>query len=87
MDILTDRLFDDVLIVEDDPIIALGFEDTIVGYGVSTIRSASSVSRALKMIEERAPEFALLDRMHRIAGGRLKHLGQEAIGISRKHVA
>jgi len=42
MDILTDRLFDDVLIVEDDPIIALGFEDTIVGYGVSTIRSASS---------------------------------------------
>ena len=61
MDILTDRLFDDVLIVEDDPIIALGFEDTIVGYGVSTIRSASSVSRALKMIEERAPEFALLD--------------------------
>ena len=52
---------DDVLIVEDDPIIALGLEDTILGFGVKTMRSASSVARALEMIADRAPDFALLD--------------------------
>jgi CheY-like chemotaxis protein len=51
----------DVLIVEDDPIIALDFEDTILGFGVATVRTASSVARALDMIAERAPDFALLD--------------------------
>lgn len=52
---------DDVLIVEDDAIIALDFEDTIIGFGVKRVRSAGSVSRALRLIEERAPDFALLD--------------------------
>jgi DNA-binding NtrC family response regulator len=52
---------DDVLIVEDDPIIALGLEDTIFGFGVATVRTAASVARALEMIAERAPDFALLD--------------------------
>ena len=52
---------DDVLIVEDDPIIALDFEEMILGFGVKTVRVAGSVSRALKMIDERAPDFALLD--------------------------
>jgi len=51
----------DVLIVEDDPIIALDFEDTIVGFGVTTVRTAGSVASALQMIAERAPDFALLD--------------------------
>jgi CheY-like chemotaxis protein len=51
----------DVLIVEDDPIIALGFEDMILGFGVKTVRSAASVARALDMIRDRAPDFALLD--------------------------
>jgi CheY-like chemotaxis protein len=51
----------DILIVEDDPIIALDFEDTILGFGVTTVRTASSVARALDMIAERAPDFALLD--------------------------
>ncbi len=51
----------DVLIVEDDAIIALDFEDTILGFGVKSVRSAGSVARALRLIAERAPDFALLD--------------------------
>jgi CheY-like chemotaxis protein len=51
----------DLLLVEDDPIIALDFEDTIIGLGVTTVRTAASVARALKTIEDRAPDFALLD--------------------------
>lgn len=52
---------DDVLVVEDDPIIALDFEDTIVGFGVKTVRTAASVAKALGMIATRPPDFALLD--------------------------
>jgi CheY-like chemotaxis protein len=52
---------DDVLIVEDDPIIALDFEDTILGFGVKTVRTAASVAKALGMIADRPPGFALLD--------------------------
>jgi CheY-like chemotaxis protein len=52
---------DDVLVVEDDPIIALDFEDTILGLGAKTVRTAASVAAALAMIADRAPEFALLD--------------------------
>jgi DNA-binding NtrC family response regulator len=51
----------DVLIVEDDPIIALDFEDTILNLGVKTVRSAGSVATALDLIAARAPDFALLD--------------------------
>jgi CheY-like chemotaxis protein len=51
----------DVLIVEDDPIIALDFEDTILGFGVKSVRTAGNVAKALEMIAERAPDFALLD--------------------------
>ena len=51
----------DVLIVEDDPIIALDFEDTLLGFGVKTVRTAASVAKALAMIEQRPPDFALLD--------------------------
>jgi DNA-binding NtrC family response regulator len=57
----TPALPDDVLIVEDDPIIALDFEDTILGFGVKTVRTAASVAQALDMIADRAPQFALLD--------------------------
>jgi CheY-like chemotaxis protein len=61
MDASSDGMPGDVLIVEDDPIIALDFEDTILGFGVKTIRTAGNVARALAMIADRAPDFALLD--------------------------
>ena len=51
----------DVLIVEDDPIIALDFEDTILGFGVKGVRTAANVARALALIADRTPDFALLD--------------------------
>jgi CheY-like chemotaxis protein len=57
----SDGMPNDVLIVEDDPIIVLDFEDTILGLGVKTVRTAASVARALQMIADRAPDFALLD--------------------------
>src|SRR5260370_9608569 len=59
----TDRppLPSDVLIVENDPIIALDFEDTILGLGVKQVRTAGNVAKALDMIADRAPDFALLD--------------------------
>ncbi len=51
----------DVLIVEDDPIIAIDFEDRLVGFGVGSVRSVASVARALDEIGKRTPDFALLD--------------------------
>jgi CheY-like chemotaxis protein len=56
-----DGMPNDVLIVEDDAIIALDFEDTILGFGVKTVRTAANVAKALDLIADRAPDFALLD--------------------------
>ena len=61
VDVSSDGAPDDVLVVEDDPIIALDFEDTILRFGAKTVRTAGSVSRALQLIDERAPDFVLLD--------------------------
>jgi len=57
----SDGLPRDVLIVEDDPIVALDFEDSILGFGVTSVRTAGNVAAALDMIAARAPDFALLD--------------------------
>ena len=51
----------DVLIVEDDPIIAIDFEDRLIGFGVASVRTVGSVTQALDAIAKRAPDFALLD--------------------------
>jgi CheY-like chemotaxis protein len=61
IDVASGGVPDDVLVVEDDPIIALDFEDTILQFGVKTVRTAANVARALQLIAERAPDFALLD--------------------------
>jgi CheY-like chemotaxis protein len=59
--VVPQALPNDVLIVEDDPIIALDFEDTVLGFGVKTVRTAGNVAMALGLIAERPPDFALLD--------------------------
>lgn len=51
----------DVLIVEDDPIIAIDFEDRLIGFGVRSVRTVGSVAQALNAIDSRVPDFALLD--------------------------
>lgn len=51
----------DVLVVEDDPLIALDVSETILGFGVATVRTAGTVAAALQLIADRAPDFVLLD--------------------------
>src|SRR5262245_33392604 len=51
----------DVLIVEDDPIIAVHCEDRPTGFGVRRVRRVASVIRALAAIAQGSPDFALLD--------------------------
>jgi len=51
----------DVLIVEDDLIIALDLEEIVQRSGVKATRMASSVAEALELIAAATPEFALLD--------------------------
>jgi CheY-like chemotaxis protein len=57
----TDGLPADVLIVEDDPLLRMDLEETILRLGVKSARSAANAALALKLIDERAPTFALLD--------------------------
>ena len=58
---LTPRLPSDVLIVEDNYLIALDTEEMLTELGVASVRTAGSVEAALEMIAERPPEFCLLD--------------------------
>lgn len=51
----------DVLLVEDNMIIALDTEEMVRRAGIRDVRTAGNVARALQAIEERAPDFALLD--------------------------
>jgi CheY-like chemotaxis protein len=52
---------DDILIVEDDLIIALDMEEAILRLGARAVRIATSVPAALEMIAVRPPDFALLN--------------------------
>lgn len=50
-----------VLIVEDEPLIAMSLEDALLDQGVTCIGPAGSVSAALEMIEAGGFDIALLD--------------------------
>lgn len=50
-----------VLIVEDEPLIAMSLEDALIDRGVACLGPAGSVSAALEMIEAGGFDIALLD--------------------------
>jgi DNA-binding response OmpR family regulator len=50
-----------VLLVEDDPIIALGVEDMLAGAGAIMVGPAHTVSQALALIEGSTIDVAVLD--------------------------
>lgn len=51
----------DVLIVEDNYIIALDTADMLREIGIETVRTAISVDQALQMISAQVPQYGLLD--------------------------
>ncbi|TBR27864.1 MAG: response regulator, partial [Reyranella sp.] len=51
----------DILVVEDNMIIALDAESSLLRAGIETVRVASSVAQAMRAIATRPPDFALLD--------------------------
>lgn len=67
----------DVLVVEDNMIIALDAEGALLRAGVERVRVAASVEQALRLIEQKAPDFALLDI----------NLGQETSFAIAEHLA
>lgn len=60
-DVSVAELPNDVLIVEDNMIIALDAESSLLRAGIETVRVASSVAQAMRAIASRPPAFALLD--------------------------
>ncbi|CAM3743282.1 response regulator [Litorimonas haliclonae] len=50
-----------ILIVEDDPFIAMDLEDTFIGAGFSVIGPVADVESGLSLIEEHRPDIATLD--------------------------
>ena len=58
---LKSSLLGDVLIVEDDFIIALDLEDMLRSLGVAHERTANNVTQALAAIAQAAPHFGLID--------------------------
>ena len=51
----------DVLVVEDNMIIAMDAEEMLRSLGVNSVHIASGVGEALRLIEAHPPDFALLD--------------------------
>jgi CheY-like chemotaxis protein len=51
----------DVLLLEDNYIIALDTEDMLLGLGITAVRTANSLGQALEEIAAQVPDFAFLD--------------------------
>lgn len=51
----------DVLLVEDNMIIAMDAEEMLRELGAKSVRAAGSVTHALQLLDEHLPDFALLD--------------------------
>lgn len=51
----------DVLLLEDNYIIALDTEDMLMGLGVGAVRTVNSLNQALEEIAAQLPDFAFLD--------------------------
>jgi CheY-like chemotaxis protein len=54
-------MLSDILVVEDDALIADDLEAMLLELGIARVRTAGHVAAALAMIAERAPDFALLN--------------------------
>ena len=52
---------DDILLVEDNFIIALDLETILREFGVTEVRTANSVMEAIELIAKRTPKFAFID--------------------------
>jgi CheY-like chemotaxis protein len=50
-----------VLVVEDNPLIALDAEESFRALGVTSVDVAASSGQALALLDRTAPDFALLD--------------------------
>ena len=59
-----------ILIVEDEPMIALGLEDTLIDAGAEIIGPAHTVSRALELVDTPGLTAAIVDlRLHNEPAG------------------
>jgi DNA-binding NtrC family response regulator len=50
-----------LLVVEDEVLLTIDLEELLQHLGVASVRAAASVAQAMRAIDERIPDFALLD--------------------------
>ncbi len=50
-----------ILVVEDEAIIAMLIEDTLLDIGCKSVEVASSIEKALEALKAKKPDFAILD--------------------------
>ena len=50
-----------ILIVEDDPFIAMDLEDTFIAHGYEVLGPFADVESSLKLLDEQTPDLAMVD--------------------------